>query len=576
MVARVQLSDIKQDRDEAIRNFGARLRGQASVCKFTTACPSCNTAVNYTDNILRDILIKALADNEIQLDLLGDKNQDMSLEEVFQFVEAKEAGKRSAGRLLQSQGAEAIRSQYRKTRQEEVKQNAVSADPPKDKNELCSYCGQRGHGKNAPTKVRKAECPAYGKSCGHCGKHNHLATVCRGKNKPPPTQLQLESAIFDSLCNLNTSTPQPAQHSAALHLDHHLYHSPHERWIQQPSQTQPFLALTATAHPDDYRALGLKQVISKPHTAKLTAMADTGCQSCLAGMKVIRLLGLGENDLLPVTLRMHAANNDGIKILGAVVLRFSGQSHSGQILETRQIVYVTSDTDKLFLSREACTALGMITENFPSVGEMHKGDQATGITQHAPCDCPPRQKPPPKPTELPFPAPEDNRESLQQWLLEYYKSSTFNTCEHQPLPLMDSVPMRLMVDPEVEPVAHHTPVPVPLHWQDQVKAGLDQDVALGVIEPVPVGEPVTWCHRMVVCAKKNGKPRRTVDFQALNVHAARETHHTQSPFHQASSIPSGKKKTVFDCWNGYHSIPLHEPSSPPGDATDTKLHPRAT
>ena len=556
MVARVRLSDMKQDRDEAIQNFGARLRGQASVCKFTTACSSCNTAVNYTDNILRDVIIKGLADNEIQLDLLGD--QDMSLEEVFQFVEAKEAGKRSAGRLLQSHGAEAICSQYRKTRQEEVKQNAGRADPPKDKRELCSYCGQRGHGKHAPTKVRKAECPAYGESCGHCGRQNHLATVSRGKNKPPPTRTQLESTIFDSLCNVNTSTPQPAQHSAAIQLDHHLYHSPNGRWVQQPSQAQPFLALTATTHPDDYRALGLKPVVSKPHTAKLTAMADTGCQSCLAGMKVIRLLGLGERDLLPVTLRMPAANNNGIKILGAVVLRFSGQSHSGQILDTRQIVYVTSDTDKLFLSREACTTLGMITENFPSVGEMNKGDQAARIAQHAPCDCPPRQKPPPKPTELPFPATEDNRESLQQWLLEYYKSSTFNTCEHQPLPLMDSVPMRFMVDPEAEPVTHHTPVPVPLHWQDQVKAGLDQDVALGVIEPVPVGEPVTWCHRMVVCAKKNGKPRRTVDFQALNVHAAQETHHTQSPFHQARSIPSGKKKTVFDCWNGYHSIPLHE------------------
>ena len=558
MVARVQLSDMKQDRDEAIRNFGARLRGQASVCKFSIACPSCSTAVNYTDNILRDVLIKGLADNEIQLDLLGDKNQDMSLEEVFQFVEAKEAGKRSAGRLLQSQGAEAVRSQYRKTRQEEVKQNAGRADPPKATHEPCSFCGQRGHGKNAPTRVRKTECPAYGESCGHCGKQNHLATVCRSKSKPPATRMQLESAIFDSLCNVNTSTPQPVQHSAAIELDHHLYHSINERWVQQPSQAQPFLALTATAHPDDYKALGLKPVISRPHTAKLTAMADTGCQSCLAGTKVIRLLGLSDSDLLPVTLRMHAANNNGIKILGAVVLRFSGQSHTGQTLETRQIVYITSDTDKLFLSREACTALGMITTNFPSVGEMNKESQAASINQQTPCDCPPRQKPPPKPTELPFPATEENRVSLQQWLLEYYKSSTFNTCEHQPLPLMDSVPMRLMVDPEAEPVAHHTPVPVPLHWQDQVKAGLDQDIALGVIEPVPVGEPVTWCHRMVVCAKKNGKPRRTVDFQALNVHAARETHHTQSPFHQARSIPSGTKKTVFDCWNGYHSIPLHE------------------
>ena len=51
--------------------------------------------------------------------------------------------------------------------------------------------------------------------------------------------------------------------------------------------------------------------------------------------------------------------------------------------------------------------------------------------------------------------------------------------------------MRLMVDPGAEPVVHHTPIPVPLHWQEDVKAGLDQDVSLGMLEQVPVGEPVT-------------------------------------------------------------------------------------
>ena len=159
---------------------------------------------------------------------------------------------------------------------------------------------------------------------------------------------------------------------------------------------------------------------------------------------------------------------------------------------------------------------------------------------------PKKKKIPPLPTSLPFPATEENRERLQQWLIDYYRSSSFNMCEHQPLTMMDSLPLRLMVNPEAEPVAHHTPLPVPLHWQDAVKAGIDQDVRLGVLEPVPVGEPVTWCHRMVVCAKKDGKPRRTVDFQALNRHATRETHHTQSPFHQARSVPHGKKKTVLD------------------------------
>ena len=67
-----------------------------------------------------------------------------------------------------------------------------------------------------------------------------------------------------------------------------------------------------------------------------------------------------------------------------------------------------------------------------------------------------------------------------------------------------------MVDPDAKPVANHTSVPVSLHWKSEVKAGLDPDVRLGVLELVPVGEPVTWCHRMVVCAKKNGKPRSTV------------------------------------------------------------------
>ena len=104
---------------------------------------------------------------------------------------------------------------------------------------------------------------------------------------------------------------------------------------------------------------------------------------------------------------------------------------------------------------------------------------------------------------------------------------------HQTLPVMDGPPMKLMVDQDAELVAYHTPVPVPLHWQKAIKAGLDQDVQLGVLETVAVGEPVTWCHHIVVCAKNNGKTHCTVNLQALNKQTTRETHHTQSAFHQA-------------------------------------------
>jgi hypothetical protein len=93
MVAHVTLHNIRQDRDKSVRNFGARLRGQADICKFVIDCPNCSAQINYTDVIMRDVVTRGVVDPDIQLDLLGDKNQNMTLEEVFQFVEAKEAGK---------------------------------------------------------------------------------------------------------------------------------------------------------------------------------------------------------------------------------------------------------------------------------------------------------------------------------------------------------------------------------------------------------------------------------------------------------------------------------------------------
>jgi hypothetical protein len=90
MVARVTLHNMRQDRDEPIHAFGARLAGQAGVCKFIVKCPAegCGQDVNYTNAILRDALTRGIADPDIQLDLLSDKNQDMTLD-VLQFVEAK-------------------------------------------------------------------------------------------------------------------------------------------------------------------------------------------------------------------------------------------------------------------------------------------------------------------------------------------------------------------------------------------------------------------------------------------------------------------------------------------------------
>ena len=80
------------------------------------------------------------------------------------------------------------------------------------------------------------------------------------------------------------------------------------------------------------------------------------------------------------------------------------------------------------------------------------------------------------------------------------------------------------------------------------------DIAMGVIEPVLPNEPSHWCVRMVIVTKKDGSPRRTVDFQGLNNAAKRQTRHTIPPFQQVSRVPRSTWKSVVDCWYGYHPV----------------------
>ena len=123
---------------------------------------------------------------------------------------------------------------------------------------------------------------------------------------------------------------------------------------------------------------------------------------------------------------------------------------------------------------------------------------------------------------------------------------------------MHGPPLELHVDPKARPFAVHTPASVPIHWAKKVKSDLERDVELGVLERVNENTPVTWCHRMVVCRKRNGDPRRTVDLQPLNAVSLRQCHPTAPPLQQAMDIPHGVKKSTLDAWNGYHSVEIRE------------------
>ena len=162
------------------------------------------------------------------------------------------------------------------------------------------------------------------------------------------------------------------------------------------------------------------------------------------------------------------------------------------------------------------------------------------------CECPRRCLPPDPPTTIPYEPIEENVPKLKEWILDYYKGSSFNKCPHQALPLVkSSPPMQLHLQEDAIPVAIHKSSPVPVNWEDQVKDALQKEVDLGVLEKVPVGEPTSWCSRMVTTAKKNVKPRRVVDLRCLNKFALRQTHPTEAPFMQASRVPPTHTEPVW-------------------------------
>ena len=234
------------------------------------------------------------------------------------------------------------------------------------------------------------------------------------------------------------------------------------------------------------------------------------------------------------------------------------------------MLYFVDGLKKTFLSKDALAQLRVIPQNFPVAGaavleeecvaaaiadaEDPIHDDKPGL---AACGCPARTTAPDPPT-LDRDIKSYSVEELKQIILKHYRSSTFNTCTHQPLPMMHGPPLELHVDPAAKPHVCHTPAPVPAHWDKQVRADLERDVALGVLERVEPNTPVTWCHRMVLQRKHNRDPRQTVDLQPLNAACKRQTHHTAPPLQQALTIPHGTLKSTNDAWNGFHSLKLRE------------------
>ena len=603
-VHRRQFHELRQFEGEDITQFVARLRSKAALCEFYVNAyrPHAGSQepgpLSYEDDVLQTQLVVGLYNQRHQNEILSAVDRYTSFEAKFQALQSMQAAENSERKLhsvtdRKSPAASSDLIAAHVSQYQRQQRRAVIKPPDGDSRRgvkvvHCKWCGDR-HKTNNP-RFQDPICPARGKICDRCSKLNHFSSACRSGRQ---TQISSESAddVFASDASVHAdaaadqatiSSPLEASNTATGTTDScSATHGasagdaiPHMEWngnefTPAHPKSHPSLPITVTILHDSHIKLGkrltTREYARVPNGARTTACADTGAMTCSSGPELLKLLHCPERYLLKTSHRIHGVTGTNLDVLGSLLLRIEV---NGRV--TKQVVYVSRNTRGIYLSERALRDLGVVPQSFPAsslpvpaasetASHVKEGTSGTTLGQkRAPCGCLERSTVPLPPDKMPYPATEANREQIEQWIKNRYASSAFNTCEHQPLQEMSGAPVEIHFTPDAVPTAVHTPIPIPHHWKKQVKADLDRDVRLGIIEPVPPGTPTRWCSRMVVAPKKDGSPRRTVNLTSVNEATLRETHHTPTPFNLVSDVPPGTKKSVLDAWNGYHSLPLAE------------------
>ena len=504
-IFRKEFDKMDQKGGETIKEYVTRLKTLALDCEFV--CPY-DDKHDLTDYHIINRLRCGILDKQLQQELLQKSHDMPGLSDVVTYCASFESAKADRDKL---NGAAGSIGTVNLDEEEQNSSIAALSTYRQSKHDMskCHYCGLEKHD--------KSKCPALGKRCSKCNKMNHFTSVCTAKKKKPNQTIPGSAAVI-------ISTIERVQ-----------------KVVSEPIKALP--------------RLGLKVSADNIKFVTLQVIADTGAQVCVAGIAQMKKLQIQPRNLQPPAHELKHVGGGQLNVLGSVTLQIQHNS-----IQVNTVVHFVDGIENMYLSIETCKSLGIISDNFPFSNLAQSGREISSTVKQSPSDSLDNGGAiPPRPETLPFIPVESNASLFEKWLLEKFGSSAFNT-KADVLPVMSGEPHKIHLKEGYTPFAAHSPIPVPHHWKDQVKAQLDRDEQLGIIQKVPVGEASELCMRMVVVAKADGSPRRTIDFKPINKYCAREAHYTPTPFNAVNGIPKQVYKTVLDAHNGYHQVLLDKDS----------------
>ena len=464
-VIRAELSSMIQGADEQFRTFAARVQGKAETCEFKTSfsapCNNCENVVNgetyYTDERIRDVLLSGIADIDIRREALSSENiHHRPINEIIAFVEAREIARNASPSI----GVSSV-SEYRRSRGKPAGQRSLSPSPSdKAKTMPCPDCGSAFH---LFTHKPRGWNKKPHERCANCWKRRRNERKLDQAENNTITATQ-DSNPFGQICAVSSDPVHPPSPSSVavpqndkssrpklVTLNHHIFSK--GEWRRARLRNHPSTQLSIASD-------------SRPSIATtVKALADSGAQSDVWSLDEYLRAGFSPNELHPVRLALNAANKSAIHIDGAFFGTISGRTQTGSVISTKSMIYVSRDVRGFYLSYDTMLNLDMLPKSFPTPGCASSNIASEGVEgllesmdSHtipaAECDCPDRQSVPMRPTELPFACTAENNSKMKEWLLDYFKNSTFNTCPHTPLPVMEGPPLEIHLKDDAKPFAH--------------------------------------------------------------------------------------------------------------------------
>merc|ERR1712041_1357 len=357
----IEFLAVTQTEEEKISSLSSRISGKARLCDFSITCHGhcgtcdvvCNEKVDFTSKMEAFQMIRSLLDGEMQEKILGETlERDLSFEEVVKLAQNIESAKLSSGIIMKT----------------ETEANKISKEQTEvQKFGRCNFCGYRHEGER-DLESRKKFCRAWKVNCNKRNVKGHYARACKSKK----TQANVidddgdskteEAALSFQLFNI--SKEQMVAQLSHAGIDEF------GRWARVKVEDHPEVFVSMEADKSGYDQL-VKNIVLKPEKLKVfnsPGLVDSGAQMVVIGLKHLYGMGLTRKDLVPVNMKISAANSGGLKLLGGAFLKIYGYSSSGKRWQTRQMAYCADGCDRLFLSKTACIELGILEKNFPKIG----------------------------------------------------------------------------------------------------------------------------------------------------------------------------------------------------------------